>query len=77
MVRLSHVAASDPLGGPGPRGQPESRPALLGAQGPRASQGSGRVRRPWPQLSGPGRMPHHPAGEEGVMDYETPGAWTP
>jgi hypothetical protein len=46
MFRSSHVAASDPLGSPGPRGQPESLPALLDAQGPRTSQSSGRVRRP-------------------------------
>jgi hypothetical protein len=46
MVRSSHVAALDPLGSPGPRGQPESHPALLGAQGPQTSQSSGRVRRP-------------------------------
>jgi hypothetical protein len=77
MVRPSHVAAPDPLGSPSPRGQPESPPALLGAQRPRTPQSSGRVRRPWSQLSGPGNVPRHPEGEEGIMDYETPRAWTP
>jgi hypothetical protein len=37
MVRPSHAAAPDPLGSPGPRGLPESSPALLGTRRPRTS----------------------------------------
>jgi hypothetical protein len=37
MVRPSHAAAPDPLGSPGPRGLPESPPALLGVRRPRTS----------------------------------------
>jgi hypothetical protein len=77
MVRPSHVAAPDPLGSPGPRGQPVSPPALLGfAEAPdllELWEGPETV----DQLSGPGNVPRHPEGEGEIMDYETPRAWTP
>jgi hypothetical protein len=73
MVRPSHAAVPDPLGSPGPRGLPESPPALLGVRRPRTSQSSRKARRPWSQLSGPGRMPRHPEGEGEITDCRRQG----
>jgi hypothetical protein len=77
MVRPSHAAAPDLPGSPGPRGLPESSLAFRGMRRPRTSQSSGRVRRPWSQLSGPGRMPRHPEGEGEIKYGDTLRAWTP
>jgi hypothetical protein len=65
------------LGSPGPRELPESSPATLGTWRPRTSKSTGKVRRPWSQLSGPGRMPHHPEGEGEITYGDTLRAWTP
>jgi hypothetical protein len=66
-----------PLGSPGPQGLPESSSALLGMRRPRTSKSTGKVRRPWPQLSSPGRMPRHPEDEGEITYGDTLRAWTP
>jgi hypothetical protein len=77
MVRPSHVAARTSLGSPGLRGLPESSPAFPGTWRPRTFKSTGEVRRPWSQLSGPGRTPRHPKDEGKITDSETLRAWTP
>jgi hypothetical protein len=65
------------LGSPGPRGLPESSLPSRGKRRSWTLESSGRVRRPWSQLSGLSRTPRHPEGVGEVTHGDTLRVWTP